>query len=231
MDAWVRTPLKAIATEIVAAQTLAATSWAEGSIALVVAFKKLRENMSPDLTPATWIKEQPDIDINEHDCSALISLSLDVEAARKMFARSISRQPYSALLEAFNRRGRPNGKSRKRNDKKLTEREVSRLIRLADELPKIKDTSLDHPGEKDALITLKQLDPNHAEKLISRAANGEAVSAQAEIDKREFKQRPTAKKLEEVFNRHSQALLRAWTRATPDERRVWLKTLEERADV
>jgi hypothetical protein len=120
------------------------------------------------------------------------------------------------------------GQPRKPPEKGGSLAEITRRIKLADELPKIKNTSLDTPTEKDALIELKQLDEACVTKLVRRAAQGEAVSATAEIDKREFKPQPDAAKLMEVFNRH---LLRVWVRATPVERRQWLKNLEENADL
>jgi len=233
--------LEHVDAEVRAARELALTDWIEGSLDLIAAIKRASDNMTPDRTLISWLRERGLNHYETSDLAALVSFAVNLELAREIFTKAGSNRSYRALWEAnkhlFERKARrggwPKGKPRgprKRKEARSSMAEITRQIKLEGELKQIEGTSLDTPTEKDALIELKQLDGNSAARLVRHAAKGEAVSAAAEIDKRKFKPPPDAAKLMEIFNRSSHALLRAWVRATPDERRRWLKTMEENAD-
>ena len=237
---WTTVRLEHVAEEVRAARELALISWAEGSIKLITALKRASDNMTPDRTLVGWLKERGFDHYNDKDLAALVGFIGNLETAREVFAKAGHNHSYRDLWEAnkhlFVRKrggwpkGKPRGPRKPRRVARNSMAEITRQIKLEGELSQIKGTSLDAPTEKDALIELKQLDGGAAARLVRHAAKGEAVSAAAEIDRRKFKPPPDADELMKLFSRNSHALLRAWVRATPDERRKWLKNMEENAD-
>lgn len=76
-------------------------------------------------------------------------------------------------------------------------REAARGKALAEELPDIIGTSLDHHGQLDNLAKLKKADPDSAQALVKAAMEGKTVNARAALKKaeRREKEQVQAKKI------------------------------------
>jgi hypothetical protein len=211
-----------------------ATEWVEGSVELAAALQEGRKAMPANIGFGEWLDLSGLSFIDKNDRAVLIEMD-DHALLRKVLIDTESTS-YRVIYQEYKRRLPKPGKTRgrkptmKQTGTKHTHRAVRRRIKLEDEMPRITGTSLDSPKEQDALIEIKDHYPKIAAELVTRAAAGEAVSARATLDDRRAAPAPGLSDFTDTWIKHSQNLVRLWTRASPDMRREFIRYLEEHAD-
>jgi hypothetical protein len=210
----------------------AGTEWVEGSVELAAALQEGRKAMTANIGFGEWLDLNGLAFIDKNDRAVLIEMD-DHALLRKVLIETESIS-YRMVYQEYKRRLPKVGKTRRRRasteGNRFTHKTARRRIKLEDEMPMIAGTSLDSPKEQDALIELKEHYPPIAADLVARAASGEAVSAQAARDDKLAAPAPALDDFTDTWRKHSQNLLRLWTRAAPDVRRQFIKYLEEHAD-